>query len=159
MIQTYKGDLLDCQRGFIIHGCNALGVMGSGVARGVKARFPQAFNVYQASFMMPTVKPKVGDLTIVQVAPELFIVNAITQDSVGTGIQVSYLGIELAFGKLQEVADMFDPRQVLPICFPLIGAGRGGGDWATIAQLIEQPLWQGRKLLLHVVDAEPTYCA
>ena len=36
MIQYKKGDLLSVTKGIIAHGCNAQGVMGSGVALQIK---------------------------------------------------------------------------------------------------------------------------
>ena len=49
----------------------------------------------------------------------------------------------------------------IPICFPLIGAGRGGGDWNEISAILNDCLYYfaGRKATLYVVDAEPSDCA
>jgi O-acetyl-ADP-ribose deacetylase (regulator of RNase III) len=159
MIYTHKADLLNCREGFIVHGCNAQGVMGSGVARGVKGRYPQAYQVYKNSFDASLRRPELGDITVLILNPRLFIVNAITQDSFGAGLQVSYDAIELAFCKVLDFADMIDPLCEIPVCFPLIGAGRGGGDWKIIAQRIESIHWRNRSLNLYVVDDEPTYCS
>jgi hypothetical protein len=92
------------------------------------------------------------------ITPRLIIVNAITQPSVGSGLQVSYDGINKAFINLQQFADVLDPAQILPICFPMIGAGRGGGDWQTIAHMIVHHAWGNRVLNLYVVDVEPSSC-
>lgn len=156
-IETIKGNLLEVQAGFIIHGCNAQGVMGSGVARGIKAVFPAAYNVYRDAF--ETGKLKLGTLTLAHVTPSVFIINAVTQDSFGAGLQVDYQAIYVVFAKAREIMNLFDPAEELPICFPLIGAGRGGGDWAIISTMIETAFaGSKRKLQLYVVDAEPDNC-
>ena len=93
MIEYRKGDLMAVSSGIIAHGCNAQGVMGSGVAALVKAKYPGAFEQYVAdlemmdkevvsplgyvSFWSPT------DLNVGLTPDRLFIANCITQNNVG----------------------------------------------------------------------------
>jgi hypothetical protein len=41
-----QGDLLDCIEKVIVHGCNAQGVMGSGVALAIRKKYPDAARAY-----------------------------------------------------------------------------------------------------------------
>lgn len=160
MIVTNKGDLIkEVQRGFIVHGCNMQGVMGSGVARGIKSTYPSAFKVYEQQLRRGAAE--LGDISAVAINPELYIVNALTQGSYGSGLQVSYDAISIAFQKLAHFSKVVDPLNEWPICFPLIGAGRGGGDWKLIEQRILAVDWGAYepRLLLFVIDQEPAYCA
>lgn len=159
----FNGDLLQRTTGFIIHGCNMLGVMGSGVARGVKTLHPRAFEVYIEQ--LTSGDAQLGDISVAQIHPELYIVNALTQPKYGGGMQVSYDAISKAFKQLQVFADTVDPLKRLGVAFPLIGAGRGGGDWAEIQPRIlnslgspDGPNWRGRDLILYTVTQEPVYC-
>lgn len=46
-IKTILKDITTVTRGIIIHGCNAQGVMGSGVALALKNKWPEIFGPYQ----------------------------------------------------------------------------------------------------------------
>jgi O-acetyl-ADP-ribose deacetylase (regulator of RNase III) len=43
-----SGNLLDVNDGIIVHGCNCQGVWGSGVAKQMKEKYPEAFTKYQS---------------------------------------------------------------------------------------------------------------
>lgn len=139
MITTIKGNILDIDRGIIVHGCNAHGVMGAGIAAQIKSRFPEAYAVYAKSNL------QLGYNTYVKVGPSKYIVNAITQKSIGIGKQVSYDAIEDCFLRLRDkyMEDQIcfaTDGEYLPICFPMIGAGLGGGNWEVIRSIIDQSI-------------------
>lgn len=134
------GDILSVEEGIIVHGCNSLGIMGSGVALSIRQKYPACFTAYQNHIntsyqssmnVMGTVVPyKVP-------GKNLIIMNAITQKNFGKDGKkyVSYESIYEAFKIIAALAD--GPIQRLPVHYPLIGAGLGGGDWAIISDLIE----------------------
>jgi O-acetyl-ADP-ribose deacetylase (regulator of RNase III) len=185
MIKTIKGDLLANTRGVIVHGCNAQGVMGSGVAAGVRARFPEAYKVYRKAYLATGQFPPIdggipagelivigssdskchlelGTITFVKVLPELWIVNGITQDFYGRNSTcfTDYAAIKAVFEKTVELLETLDPDGAadLPLLFPKIGAGRGGGDWDIITKIIEEVVPVHRRMELFVVDEEPVDC-
>lgn len=184
MFETIKGDLLCNTRGVIVHGCNAQGVMGSGVAAGIRARFPEAYRVYREEYLS-TAKPSVnggfrrgeililsstdshcrlelGTITFAKVMPELWIVNGVTQDFYGRsgGVYVDYDAVKQVFEKTVELMESLDPNGVakLPLLFPKIGALRGGGDWERIKTIIIETVPAHRPMQLFVVDVEPEDC-
>jgi len=134
-MRQVTGDLLTAP-GLIVHGCNAQGIMEAGVALAIKQKWPQVFNTYQKRHLGLglalgfVVFVPVGDGSGVVVA------NAITQAITGTGLQVDYAAIRACFAQVAKVARL--PR--LPVHYPKIGAGLGGGDWTIIAQIIEDEL-------------------
>lgn len=133
MIIYKTGDLLGVVEGVIIHGCNAQGVMGSGVALAIKNKYPDAYRAYKDFESKHGLK--LGSISIRKVDTNLRIANAITQEFYGNDpvLQyVSYGALHLAFEKLHK----HFPLEV-PFHFPKIGAGRGNGDWLVISQLIE----------------------
>lgn len=162
-----KGDLLANTRGFIIHGCNDKGVMGSGVAAGIKARHPMAFDVYREAFTAGELK--IGTCTFYQAANDLWIVNAVTQ-TLGTRNPLSYKAITDCFEATLNFMVALEaargiPYGSLPLLFPMIGAGRAGGDWAVISKLIDDAISQAdaayscsRPCTLYTVDVEPADC-
>ena len=40
------GNIFDCTENIIVHQTNCQGVMGSGIAKQVKERYPEVFNAY-----------------------------------------------------------------------------------------------------------------
>lgn len=132
MIEKQIGNLLDA-KGIIVHGCNAQGVMGSGVAKQIKANFPEAFRVY-------TDAPKVlGTISFADIRHDLVIVNAITQEFYGKDGRryVSYPAVRQCFRKVNTLALKFCLNVVN---FPMIGCGLGGGSWGTVSKIIESEL-------------------
>lgn len=159
MITTVKGDLFaHATRGIIVHGCNAQGVMGSGVAAAVKAIYPKAYKVYRDAYEANG-RLQLGTCTIANVAPDLWVVNAVTQDNFGPGLQTSYAAVAQCFDFVNYLAMILDQlyMEPMPIHFPKIGAGRGGGDWGQIVQIIEANVDDVTPKFLYVVDEEPIY--
>lgn len=106
----------------IIHGCNAQGVMGSGVAKIVRDLYPHAYLAYKQAHRRYGLK--VGQVVVSpQVLNGPIIANAITQEFYGRdGKQyASYDGVIVA---LQQIADNFGNEKEIHL--PLIGGGLGG---------------------------------
>ena len=140
-INYIKGDLFNhydrSKRTILVHGCNAQGVMGSGVAKIFKQMYPEAFLKY-AKDAMPIAKSQremVGSVSYYIQNDKLLLASAITQCNYGRDEKryVSYDGINEAFLHIFEVAISEKYDQIV---FPLIGAGLGGGDWKVISACI-----------------------
>lgn len=128
------GNVLDHPRGFIVHGCNCQGVMGSGVARAVRERYPRAFIEYRSI----SHQLYLGLTQIVLVDPGKWIVNAMTQQGYGSGERhVNYDAVAVAFEHVRRDAHRLG---VSSIAYPLIGAGLGGGNWKILRTIIDETL-------------------
>lgn len=154
MIKEVKGDVLSVSTGIIVHGCNCLSAMGSGIAASVKERFPTAYEAYikQAK----TEGLKLGNISYVEVSTDKFIVNALTQRNVypqssdyTNDRYTSYDAIVECFNKVNLLAKHLKTnRSSSPVIyFPLIGAVRGGGDWKIISYLIDSTITEFDKVL------------
>ena len=131
MIKYVKGNLLDVTKGIIVHGCNAQGVMGAGVARVIKLKYPECFMLYKEYCDLGY--NNLGEIIWYRVKPDLHIVNAITQKQYGRDKRhVNYAAITNVFSEVVRNAKALN----LSIHFPKIGAGLGGGDWNIIEMLI-----------------------
>ena len=118
----------------VVHGCNAQGVMGSGVAKVVRNDFPAAYYEYirhHEEFGL-----LLGSIIPVPILPNRWIVNAITQEFYGRDGKryVDYKAVGRAFRAVKVFAE---DNGVETVNYPMIGAGLGGGDWDTIAQIID----------------------
>lgn len=132
--------------GIIAHGCNAQGAMGSGLAKSIRAEWPQVFDDYSdyVHFKQRTGEGYMGDIipSVIN-KPDFVIMNCITQEFFGHDVStkyVSYKAIDLAFRRIyewirdQKTADAnFNPV----LNYPLIGAGLANGDWSIISSIID----------------------
>jgi len=156
-ITYHQGNLLDVIQGHIVHGCNAQGVMGSGVAAGVKQKYPACFEKYVdvvSSVPIPKRMTLVGR-EIHWATPDgnLWLWNAITQFQHGRDPDLRYVNYEglakcfehindTMMGPFNTVAPPFN----LMLHFPRIGAGLANGKWPVIESIIETTMAEGIKL-------------
>lgn len=128
MIIYKQGNLLDIKEGIIAHGCNTQGVMGSGVARAVKAKYPDAYYSYLDHLNEGY---SLGTVDFVQVTSDLIVANCITQSHYGTNkdiVYVKYNALRICLDRL-----VTKPQQ---LHIPKIGAGLANGDWNVISGII-----------------------
>ncbi len=140
-ITTKTGNLLDITKGHIVHGCNAQGVMGSGVALAVKQKYPQVFQDYM--HIHKGTGLHLGESYPVIINTELIIWNAITQEFFGRPVRnCSYDAIQACFRSINDhiVQGLEGTSYMQPneIHIPMIGAGLGGGNWNIIKTIIEE---------------------
>lgn len=139
-----KGDITSAKNGVIVHGCNAQGAMGSGVALAIRNAFPAAYSGYRAAYEANSNRLVLGTVVFVPIGSQPVIANAITQEfylrhpkaPAGLSVFVDYDAITSSFQRIVEYIDR-NPHIDRVIHLPAIGAGLGGGDWKEIRQRIE----------------------
>lgn len=134
-----NSDLLEVKEGIILHGCNAQGVMGSGVAKQVKHRYPEAYVDYLnlIGTGIGESGEVLGKTVVTQVTSKLFIASGITQEFYGREPGVQYVSYSALYSVVSfclakaayEEAQLHIPH--------MIGAGLGGGDYTKIKTLLE----------------------
>ena len=141
-IVTKVGNLLDVKAGHIVHGCNAQGVMGSGVALAVKNTYPHVYQDYLEIAAGGDGNNNglfLGEAYPVTVSPTLILWNAITQHLYGTQRRrVNYEAIATCFEAVRDGVIVLKDTVPQEIHIPAIGAGLGGGNWEIIREIIEQ---------------------
>lgn len=133
MIEYRKGNLLDVTQGIIVHGCNAQGVMGSGVAKAIKDKYPGAYDTYKDDIKNGNYG--IGDVSWWHEDLDLIVASAITQEYYGRDKSIRYVNY-VALAQCFNVILGYARKMGDVVYFPKIGAGLGGGDWNTIEQLI-----------------------
>lgn len=140
-IKYVTGDMLEGPEHMIAHGCNAQGVMGSGVAKAIRDRYALAFTQYRTVYEKTGLS--VGDVITVM-CPGRVVFDAITQEFYGRNpnrVYVSYDGLRQAFFAINDSEIVRRRSDVMgepePIAMPLIGAGLANGKWSIISQIIE----------------------
>lgn len=143
MIEYRKGDLFSVTEGLIAHGVNCQGVMGSGVAKIVREKYPHVFDQYfkrtvtanTSSCLLGTVQFVSTSDKDIFTGPSLVIANCFTQDFYGTNKRhVNYEAVAKCFEVLNLRSKLYTDKL---INIPKIGAGLGGGDWNVIESIIK----------------------
>ena len=133
-IEYRKGDLLTTDIKHIMHGCNSHGVMGSGVAKVIRDKYPKAYRDYNDKYNNYGLD--LGSIVVSVQDDGKVIHNAITQKDYGRDsgrIYVSYWAIANVFRHIESWG-------IKEIAIPKIGAGYANGDWNVISAIIENTL-------------------
>jgi O-acetyl-ADP-ribose deacetylase (regulator of RNase III) len=133
----YKnGDLLKASERVRMHGCNAKGVMGAGIAALIRQKYPIAYLDYHRRCVRGEVR--LGDVFPVDVGDGTIIINAITQDEYGGNkTNISYKAVRECMFRVNILAQH---HKWDSIAMPKIGAGLAGGKWGKISEIIETEL-------------------
>ncbi len=127
----------------VCHQVNCQGVMGSGLAKQIRERFPAVFELYSRKCAANALfgnKPSamLGDIQCIPLQKQAgyTVVNIFGQNRYGRDKRYTdYKALRRAFST---VAEMFPGATVrVPYKF---GCGFGGGDWNTVLQIIKDEL-------------------
>lgn len=132
-IQIIFGDIRDCpERTLIAHGVNCKGVMGSGVAKALRDKWPSIFDPYKAEGDRHQWDPQklLGRVNIVSAEPilDIWVANCFTQATYGSDRKVRYADIDAvktALSRCMKFCQDFG----LNLALPKIGSDRGGLSW------------------------------
>ena len=151
-IEYTDTNLMYVDEKYIAHGVNCMGVMGAGVAKGIRMKFPKVYAEYVACCDRFKADPKALLGSILMVAEgKKVIINCFTQVGMGADQRhVDYDAVRACMKEINEAASersddmdsIYDQIEsddgIVRIAMPKIGAGLGGGDWAIIEKIIEE---------------------
>lgn len=139
MLKRIKGNLIDlAEQGefdVIVHGCNCLNTMGSGIAAEIRTRYPGAYDADTlATQQWQNPIAKLGNFSTYSTVGKgnpFVIVNAYTQVNFAPrGVDhFEYESFYLILRKLQALGPV-------KFGFPYIGMGLAGGDETRIIQML-----------------------
>lgn len=123
----------------LAHGVSCQGVMGAGVAKDVKMRYPHAFSMYldcisqvdsQGYHDVQRYKMLMGSVKFAKVDKKKrgYVANCFTQEQYGRDKSVVYLSYDALYHSLREVARFSLYEKHLNIYMPLIGCGYANGS-------------------------------
>jgi Predicted phosphatase homologous to the C-terminal domain of histone macroH2A1 len=150
MIKQKQGNLLDAEEYFILHQVNCQGVMGSGIAKAVKEKWPEVFSAYRMQvemskgdhiFSPPNDLALLGTILPVEV-PSHIILNGFGQafyNKKGEELK-RHSNYESIYQYLEATRNgilISDKPNTLAIPHRL-GCGRGGANWEIVRTMIEQ---------------------
>ena len=169
MIKTKFGDMLSVTEGILVHGCNCHGIMGSGIARLVRQKWPDVFQAYRSRHIQSglqlgdvifvgssqasaVITQKYLHVTTAQLPASLVIANAMTQFACGSDKSVVYVDYDAVFAVFARIS-LLARDSGLTVNFPLIGCGLANGKWEQVSAAIEAAMTPGAKLVLWKLPA------
>lgn len=137
---VYKtGNLLDAQTDVIAHQVNCQGVMGSGVAKQIRNKWPRAYDSYVSHCYDYTTYTHelLGECQLVQVNDNQCVANLFGQNYYGRDNKryTSYDGI---YDALTSLATLMMSNGMKSLAIPYkMSSDRGGADWNVVLAMIE----------------------
>jgi ribA/ribD-fused uncharacterized protein len=130
-----SGDLFDNEHGVLAfaHGCNCQGSMGAGVARTIRARYPEMHEEYRSRCKAKPRQFNLGDCWLWKADDQPWVFNLGTQKGYWRS-RASYEAIETA---LREMRQQADAEGITSIAMPRIGVGYGGLSWKKVRAIVE----------------------
>lgn len=136
---TYKtGNLLEFTEDAFAHGCNCQSTMGSGVAKAVRAKYPEMY--YEADCKSGwSPKDKLGKYTYWNLPDNKIGYNIYSQfDYKGRNVGKMDLDYGALENGLTGVCADLASKGLKTLALPKIGAGLAGGDWTIIEGIIKR---------------------
>lgn len=140
MIMHVKVNALDLKEGVIAHQVNCKGVMGAGIAKQIREKFPTVFDEYK-TFCDENNNNKdllLGKAQLIQTnKDDIYVCNLFGQNTYNVKTkQTNYLALNLALYKMLKQMEDLDIKNV---AIPhKIGCDLGGGDWVIVKNMIEE---------------------
>jgi O-acetyl-ADP-ribose deacetylase (regulator of RNase III) len=139
MIKHIKCDIFKSGADVICHQVNCQGVMGSGIAKQVKEKYPWVYGTYR-DFVFDKYGQKKNSIALLGRSLKVFInettviENLFGQDTYGreSKIYTDYSALETAL----RIVKLRSAGKTIAIPY-LIGCARGGGDWNIVYKMIE----------------------
>lgn len=136
MATVTRGNLLDVTEGIIVHQCNCRGVMGRGLAKSVRDKWPLVYAKYRVAYQTGLLNLGTVQFVRVQRTPRLHVCNLMGQGKWGTGEARTDLFAHLvAWPKINKQAQVLGLSVYVPW---KIGCGLGGEDFKELRPIIEE---------------------
>lgn len=129
-MKEISGDILNIDKGIIVHQVNCQRVMGAGLALQIRNKWPIHYKDYLQQ------RPQLGNVFGTWVNEQLVICGVYGQEKCGnTGVYTNYEALEHGLKKVARAAKAHN----LPVYIPYkIGCGLAGGNWETVCQIIQK---------------------
>ena len=136
-----KGNVLDAQTDVIAHQVNCQGVMGAGLAKQIRDKWPNVYKHYYSLYCekIENTQDLLGRCQLVEINDTQYVANLFGQNYYGRDSKryTSYDGIYNALNSLS--VQMLD-NGMESIAIPYkMSCGLAGGDWDIILAMLKSP--------------------
>lgn len=140
MIRIIDGDLMGATAEYICHQVNCMGVMGSGVAKQIREKWPHVYQSYHDATENYTKEhgreALLGKVQFIKVAENTSVVNMFGQFNYGRdGAKYTDMGaLRKCFATLEK---RVRPGETIAMPYR-IGCGLAGGDWGEVVDMLSE---------------------
>ena len=144
MIIEREMNIFDCDAQAIIHQANCQNTMGSGIAKQIRAKYPEA---YEADCKTTAGDiNKLGKFSWVQAHDGKFIYNCYSQFRYGR--ETRHTNYEAMYTGLSSIKNHAESKNLTRLSLPHnMGCMLGGGSWHIVRAIIEEVFDQSNTLL------------
>ena len=132
MLVYLRSSIFDSPAQTLVNTVNTVGVMGKGIAKDFKARYPQMYREYRA--LCDEGRLKLGMLQLWR-GPDRWVLNFPTKTTWRRPSKLEYVE-----AGLQKFCDTYEKMGVTSVSFPPLGCGNGNLDWDDVSPLMEKYL-------------------
>lgn len=133
-----SGDLFASSAQTLVNATNCQGVMGAGIAKAFKARFPTMFEDYQRACKsgehtatQPHFWRNPGDKPPWMSYERQSVLNIASTPRMGDVPKLSLIAVNLAW-----IVENYQEVGIRSLAVPALGCGIGGGDWSQMKPLL-----------------------
>lgn len=141
-MKTIEKDILTVEEGIICSQVNCMGVMGSGLAKSIRDKWPKVYVEYKEYCDKFENKKYqlLGNILMVEVADNLFVANLFGQYDYGLdGRKTEYCAVNNALQELHAFISLNLHWKNTPVYIPYrMSSDRAGGDFNIILDIVEQ---------------------
>jgi len=136
MIKIIDGDILQAKEDIRCHQTNAKGVMGGGIAKQIKEKYPEVYKAYKELCDKHNPNDLLGEVQYVECHDGYVIANLFGQEGFGRNKQyTNYDALRNALNIVYKRAKQYHESVAIPVN---LGCGLAGGDWKIVYGAIEE---------------------
>jgi O-acetyl-ADP-ribose deacetylase (regulator of RNase III) len=136
-VKQISGNILDVTEGIIVQQVNCQGVMGAGLAKQIREKYPHVYENYRDVYEVAE-GSLLGVVCYVHVSPKLCISSVFGQEYYGRNkniVYTNYNALKTGLADISSVAQALGYQVYIPHG---IGCGLANGDWNVVLSIIEE---------------------
>lgn len=130
MITAGEGSIFDSDADAIVNAVNCVGVMGAGLAKAFKDRFPHMNEQYEVKCKLGLLKPGQLDIYVIDSTPK-YIINFPTKDDWRNPSELKYI-----LSGRRAMIDVVEQYKMKSVAIPALGCGLGGLSWGVVKPIL-----------------------
>lgn len=147
-VKYVLGDLIKCAEAemidVMVHGCNTKKIMGAGIAKQIKEKYPKAY-LMDVNCQYSEEQKLNGQFSYAIIDTKLIIVNAYIQDKLATRYGEIVVNYDALYKSLVNIRKEFTG---LRFGLPWIGCGLAGGNWEGIVKPMIEKIFENEDTLV-----------
>lgn len=133
MITEGEGSIFDSNADAIVNAVNCVGIMGGGLAKAFKDRFPHMYEQYVLQCAYNVLRPGKMDLYFLDPQNHKFIINFPTKDHFKDPSELRYI-----LDGTTTLASVVKRYKMRSVALPALGCGLGGLSWGVVKPILQR---------------------